>query len=350
MNISKYIIYIPYRLAWLVAYNFRKNKTIHFYCAGQVDYVVMESIIQHFPEGVIVAKNRKVRNELKQYGIESKLYPTFPDIVVIPRHTARKYPEPRIKKVGMRHGASNFKGNVKASRFHAFDIYFVASQREVKQALDQGIENTYAIGFTKMDPYFNGQINKEVLDAYKKRLILDVNKPTIIFTATWNKSGMSAIDQWINHLEELSEKYNILVTVHHWMEKHYIKNLINNKKINFLTDKYILPYLLLSDLMIADSSSIIGDFCTLDKPIITFRVPYKKKVPEDIIEMIETISFRINTYDELVDTIEEALKNPGKHAQKRKMYNSLLFESLDGNAGKRAANKIKELFFNEEDI
>jgi len=348
VNISQYLIYIPYRTVWSFLHLFRRKKQIHFYCGGHVDYVVMQSIKKHFPEAQIVSKNKKTKNELEIYGIKSISYPTFPDILVMPRHTARKYPEPRIKKVGMRHGAYNFKGNVDKSRFHLFDIYFVSSSTEHKQAEKDGIKNTYPIGYPKLDAAFDGTFNKELLASYRQNLDLDANKAVIIFTSTWNKSGMSAIDYWVNRVSELTSNYNILVTVHQWTEKKYREILRETPDIHFIADKNILPYLMISDIMIGDISSIIGDFCALNKPIITFKVPYKKKIREQIRKMINEISFRIESFDELKETIQYALKNPDHHEKNRLKYNKIMFDNLDGKAGERAAEKIKEIFLNEQ--
>ena len=114
MNISQYLIYIPYRLAWSALHLFRRRKQIHFYCGSQVDYVAVKSIIKHFPEAEIVAKNRKVKKVFTELGIRCRTYPTFPDVLIMPRHTARKYPGTHIKKIGLRHGAYHFKDFVSA--------------------------------------------------------------------------------------------------------------------------------------------------------------------------------------------------------------------------------------------
>lgn len=318
---------------------------LEFYCGSQVDFVVMKSIIKHFPEAEIVAKNKNVKKVLTSFGIKCKVYPTFPDVLVMPRHVARKYPEPRIKKIGLRHGASNFKGNVEKSRFHAFDIYFVSSNKEKELAEKEGIMNTFPIGFPKLDPAFDGTWNNEKIVSFRLKLNIKQNKPTIIFTATWNKSGMSAIDQWVNRLGELSDSYNILVTLHHWTEKKYINILENTKDINFFKDKDVLPYLMVADVMIADSSSIIGDFCALDKPIITFKVTYKKRVPQQIKDMIKQISIQIDSFEDIHQAIQDSLAKPKLLSPIRHKYNKIMFDKLDGKAGKRAANKIKEMFF-----
>ncbi|NOG44355.1 MAG: hypothetical protein HND50_03950 [Calditrichaeota bacterium] len=342
MNLSQYLIYLPYRTAWSFIHLFRKSKILQFYCGGQVDYVVMESIIKYFPDAEIVAKNKKVKKELNSFGIKCKLYPTFPDVLVMPRHTARKYPEPRMKKIGLRHGAYHFKDFVSAARYHAFDVYLVTSQKEVELALEKGITNTIGVGFPKIDPAFNNTISEEIYNQIKRRINLDDEKPVIIFTATWNKSGMSAIDIWINNLKELTKDYNVMVTVHHWTEDSYKQIIKQTEGVFFIEDKDILPYLVLADVMIADMSSIIAEFCALDKPIITFRVPDKKRTSQEIKDMLDNMSIRVDTFDQLQIALKESVKNPDQLSAQRKKYNKIMFDDLDGKAGERAANIIKK--------
>ena len=346
MNISQYLIYLPYRAAWRIGRLFRKKRTIHFYCAGYVDYVVIKSIIKHFPAAKIAAKNKNVQAELKQYGVDSIVYPTFPDVLVMPRHTARKYPEKKMTKIGLRHGAYHFKDFVKAARYHAFDVYFVTSQKEVELARLKGITNTAGIGFPKLDAAFDGSWSEQALDRFREGLNLEKGKPVIIFTATWDRSGMSAVDRWADRLAEITDEYNVLVTVHHWTSKTFQEQIANTPGISFIKDKDILPYLMTADVMIADMSSIIAEFCALDKPIITFRVPDRKRTTEEIKNMLDDMTIRIDTFDELKDALREAVKYPDKLSKKRQHYNTVMFDQLDGQAGLRAADYIKGHFLN----
>ncbi len=346
MNISQFLIYLPYRVTWSILHLFRNKKVLQFYCGGHVDYVVMDSIIKHFPDAEIVAKNKKVKNELNSFGINCKVYPTFPDVLVMPRHTARKFPESRMKKIGLRHGAYHFKDFVKAARYHAFDVYLVTSKKEVELAKEKGIKNTIGIGFPKLDPAFDGSYNRKDIERICEKVGFNRIKPIILFTATWNKSGMSAIDIWVNRLNELSKDYQLLVTVHHWTEESYKKKIKQTPNIYFIEDKNVLPYLVLADIMIADMSSIIAEFCALDKPIITFRVPDGKRASQEIKDMLDKISMRVNNFNELKTALIECIRQPERLSKERKKYNKIMFDQLDGRAGERASEIINK-FLNE---
>ena len=296
------------------------------------------------PEVRIVARNKNVKKVLHSYGIESVVYPTFPKVIIMARHLTRKYPCKDIKKVGMRHGAYHFKDFINKGEYNAFDKYFVTSKKEVEIALTKGITSSIAVGYPKIDNFFNGKmdIDKEKEDIYSS-LKLDKKKKTILFTATWNKNGYSAIDSWFDQLDSLSFDYNVLVTTHHLISKDKIERIKATKNINYLSDKDIMKYYTVADVMIGDISSIIAEFNAIDKPIITFKVKETKRFTSEIIEMLDGISYRIDSFQELMDVLPVALENPKFHSKKRAYYNNIMFDELDGKASIRARDEILSL-------
>ncbi len=164
----------------------------------------------------------------------------------------------------------------------------------MKVAKTRGITTTKAIGYPKLDNAFNGMYNKCFLNKLKDRININKDKRTIIFTSTWNLHELSALNRWIDRVEELAKTYNILFTVHTWTEKRKIIKLKSIKGTFFIDSFDITPYLMIADVFVGDYSSIIGEACGLNKPIITFRVPESKRSIKEITEMIESISIRIN--------------------------------------------------------
>ena len=79
----------------------------------------------------------------------------------------------------------------------------------------------------------------------------------------------------------------------------------------------------------------------MNKPIVTFRIDEKGRLNPEIIKMLDEISFRVNSFDELVDILPNALENKNVHDGQRKKYNKIMFSQLDGKAGERAASLIK---------
>ena len=345
MNYSQYFLYIPYRLFWHLCkfYRilFKKNRKIIFYCGTTIDYAAFKNVHKFLPEVKVIAKNRKVKKNLKNmFDLESSLYPSFPDVLIMNRHTARKFPEKKILKFGMRHGAYHFKNFVTPKRYNAFNTYFVTSKQEALLARERGIVSAVPAGFPKIDDAFNGSISSSQLSRLIKKLGFNNNKPTVIFTATWENSRMSRVEKWAKRLNELKDDYNILATLHPWVSKKYYLILRNNPHVHFIETRDILPYLMISDVMVADMSSIIAEFCALDKPLITFKIYEGKRISPEIISMLEKISFRVDTFEQVVEALKKAVTNPNKHTNQRKKYNKIMFDTLDGRAGERIANII----------
>ena len=349
MNVSQYVIYYPFRIAWhakkLIRTITKKPIDIAFYCGTPVDYIVARGVLPLLPHCRIIAKNKKVKQDLFElYGVENcTIYPAFPDIVLMARHVARKFPEKKMIKYGMRHGAYHFKDFVSSARYNAFDNFFVTSEEEVRQAKEKDINNCVAVGFPKLDDAFTGKITHEHLKKVKQSIpTFDSNKKTIIFTATWDKSNMSAVALWSKRLSELTKDYNVLVTLHPWVSKGHIEQVKNTENVHYIYDKDILPYLMISDVMIGDISSIIAEFCALDKPIVTYKTPDGKRTSQEILNMLNEISYRVDTFEEMTSAIKTATLNPQEHSQARAKHNKIMFDELDGKAGERLAHFINE--------
>ncbi len=343
MTPAYYIYKYPYKLGWYLAKLLKKNNELVFYCADPLDYEMFIPIKKHLPAIEIVAKNKKTRDYLTKNGIEYLRMPVFPKAVIMARHAPYKFPVKQIIKIGFDHGLYQFKRWTAPENYNRFDRYFVSSPDQVKTAKTLGITTTMAIGYPKLDNAFNGTYNEEYLNNIKDNLKLDKNKRTIIFTSTWNVDGLSALDRWIDRVGELVDKYNVLVTVHTWTEKKKIEKLKATKKIFFLDKFDVTTYLMIADVFIGDYNSLIGEVCGLDKPIITFRVPESKRSIKEITNMIEGISLRIDTFNEIHAAIEQSLNNPEELNSARKNANEIIFFALDGNAGKRAAEETVKL-------
>lgn len=316
-----------------------KNPPVICYCAEPLDYLIFESV-QPYLTYIPVAGKRKTRLYLKKRGIKCKRMPCFPKAVIMFRHAAHKFPERRIMKIGFRHGAYNFKKYTHADNYNEFTLFLTTSQSDVEIAESLGCRTVYSIGAPKIDPLFNGKYNSDTLIPYKEKANIDSSKKTILLTTTYNASGMSAINKWINKLDYLNRRYNVLVTVHPWADRAKKNRLQKESCIYFIEDINTLPYLAIADVMVGDYSSIMGEFCALDKPIITFKVTPGKRAITEILELISSISIQVNTFDEMVTAIDRSLNDPDELSKARQEANKIMFDALDGKAGERAAEQI----------
>ncbi|MDD3044115.1 MAG: CDP-glycerol glycerophosphotransferase family protein [Candidatus Delongbacteria bacterium] len=348
MNFSNLIYKYPYIAVWYIVKLFNKLEPIVFYCADPLDYEMFMPVKKYLPEIKIVAKNRKTKKYLKEIGIDYICMPVFPKAVIMARHTPYKFPVNKIVKFGFDHGLYQFKKWTNPKTYNNFNIYFVSSNKQVENAEKLGIKTTYAIGYPKLDKAFDGTITPELLEKLRDKSKIDRNKKTVLFTSTWNIDGLSQLDKWIDNVHLLTDKYNILLTVHTWTEKSKVEKLRNIPKTYFIEDHDITDYLMIADVMVGDYNSLIGEFCAFDKPLITFKVPESLRTIPEIIIMLSSISIQIDNFSEIEGAIEKCLDNPDEKSSERKNANETMFFALDGTAGKRMANKIidKLLEFN----
>lgn len=343
MTPAYYLYKYPYKLGFYIAKLFNRNKGLVFYCGDPLDYEMFVPIKKHLPKIDIVAKNKKTRNYLTKNGINFLRMPVFPKAVIMARHAPYKFPVKSIIKIGFDHGLYQFKRWTSPENYNRFNAYFVSSPEQVKIARTLNITSTKAIGYPKLDNAFNGTYNEVYLNKIKTELNLAPNKKTIIFTSTWNIDGLSALDRWIDRVGELSEEYNVLVTVHTWTAKSKIDLLKSIKGITFLDKFDVTPYIMIADVFVGDYNSLIGEACALNKPIITFRVPESKRSIKEVRKMIESISIQIDSFDEINQAIFSSVGNPDEKIEEREIANSIMYLALDGEAGKRASEEINNL-------
>jgi hypothetical protein len=311
------------------------------------DLYLFQSVQKHLKPLDIVATSSALIPKLKPYLTrKTKIYRypfCFPDAVIMFRNAAWKYPVNSIVKIGLEHGAYNFKKFPKASYYNLFNLYLMTSVHDVARLQLLGAKPVKAIGYPKSDALFDNSYPPQLLTELRESLRFAKTKPTILFSSTWDGSQMSAVHKWYDKVADLAADYNVLVTLHPRMSTFYRNYLQKVPGIHYITAMDIYPYLLISDVCIGDTNSLIAEFCIVNRPIITFSTPATKRTMDDVIELIKSISIRIDSFAELRPAITKALHSAQATAAARKAVISTLIDPLDGMAGLRAATEIIKL-------
>jgi len=306
--------------------------------------ILFKNVGKHLNDIKIVAKNRKVKNEIKALGYKQvSIMPSFPDSVIMFRNMAWKFPCKKITKIGFKHGAYNFKRHSKAEYYNMFDLFFLTSSSEVEIVKNLGVTTMLDVAYPKVDSIYDGSITAEDLRLLSGIIGLDPDKKTVLFSSTWDGSGMSAIDVWYDKLSLLTDKYNILVTVHDWVSEKYKDVLKKNRDVFFIEEIDRLKYIMLADVCVSDTSSMIAEMCLLGKPLITFKVNNTARTLIETVKLIEKVSVGVGCFDELENTVERLILNPEMFAKERQEVCEILFDKPDGFSGKRAAERIYQL-------
>ncbi len=311
-----------------------------FYCPELIDYYTFVPVLKHLKPVLVASNNSQVISHLKNLNISTIRIPTFPKAVIMCRHATHKFPCGAIVRVGMRHGPYHFKKMTKAMNYNRFDIYLFTSKCDLRAAQEIGVTVGKSVGFPRLDPAFDKSITQSNLDTLADSLGLDQGKPTLLFTATWQKSGMSAIDLWYNKLDQLQLKYNVLVTLHPWTQDRYRHEIQATKGVSLINDPNMLPYIMLSDICIGDTSSILAECAALGKPIIRFETSAAPRSLIEIDELLSSVSVSVRSFTDLVDILPKvsSLSFPQRSEAVR-----IMFDDLDGKAGYRAAQEIIHL-------
>ena len=129
-------------------------------------------------------------------------------------------------------------------------------------------------GWPKLDVY-GKELHK--YDSVKLTLLKKSKTKKIILYAPTFSPSLTSAPHLLTQIEELakSKEYLIVIKFHDLMAEDlidsYKKLSMRFKNVLFIEERNIIKYLLISDLMISDTSSVVYEFLLLDKPVITFK-------------------------------------------------------------------------------
>ncbi|MEA3317528.1 MAG: CDP-glycerol glycerophosphotransferase family protein, partial [Bacteroidota bacterium] len=196
------------------------------------------------------------------------------EVIFVPGNEVPHYL--RGLKVQVFHGlAGEKKGHFRIRKY--FDLYLTQGPYFTKRFEQLSLKykdfDVIETGWPKLDILFRE--NSKSQNSKKEILQNSGAKRIILYAPTFSPSLTSAIDIK-NKLFEIVNDDNLLyIKFHDLMSKEiiseYKKIAREYKNVKIIEDKNIINYLVLSDILISDTSSVVYEFLLLDKPVITYK-------------------------------------------------------------------------------
>ncbi len=236
-------------------------------------------------------------------------------------------------KVEVFHGLPSRKAKKSGELYHyiirgMFDLYCTqgAESTEKFQALADKYQYFLVkeTGWCKLDPLFKN-----------KHLITKKEKKTIFFASTFSPR-FSKAKVLYPLLISMMKKYDFrwYVTLHPKMNQEVVDmyRVINLPNVILVDSTQLTEAFLESDVMLCDTSSIIYEFLTQLKPVVTFET--EKEHPPLI---------NVREVDKLEEVLCKLLEEPLSHLCEIEAYVKNIHPYRDGNSSQRVLDTVDEM-------
>jgi hypothetical protein len=253
-----------------------------------------------------------------------------PDAVFVPGNVAPSF-IPGLK-VEVFHGLPGNKSTRKGEIYHyiirgMFDLYCTQGPESTQkfQLLSQKYEyfNVRETGWCKLDPLF--PITNKKNDTRK----------SILFASTFSPRFSKARELY-PFLYKMMQEHTIdwYITLHPIMPKDIVARYksINLPNVKFIEPTQLIEHFRLSDMMLCDTSSIVYEFLSQIKPVVTYQTEKKESSIIDV-EKLEDLEAKI-LY--VLDNLELNRENITQSVKKFHPYN-------DGKSSQRVLKEVEKM-------
>jgi len=254
-----------------------------------------------------------------------------PDAVFVPGNVVPSF-IPGLK-ITLFHGLPSNKFTKKGEQYHfiirgMFDLYCTYGPSSTIKFKE--LEKKYGhfivkeTGWPKLDPFFRptSQNNKKA-------------QKTIFFASTFS-NRFSKANELYPFIKEMIKKYDFrwYITLHPKMNKDIVGKYqkLENDNVAFLDSTNLNEAFINSNLMLCDTSSIMYEFLTILKPVVTFQTQKE-----------EPCFINTNNIEQLESLIIDRLSNPTKNRSTIQACANHIHPYRDGKSSKRVLDAVEEI-------
>jgi len=258
-----------------------------------------------------------------------------PDAVFVPGNVVPSF-IPGLK-IQVFHGLPSTKKKKNGQLYHyiirgMFDLYCTQGPSSTEKFNE--LKNKYQFfnvaetGWTKLDPLFEQSNSKG-----------EQKRKTIFFASTFSPR-FSKAEQLFPLLTKMMEVYDFewFITLHPKMNQETVKKYrsINRNNVTFVESTELIESFKQSDLMVCDTSSIIYEFLTQLKPVITFQT-----------EKEEPALINVTKLEQMEKKILEVLDNPLINQDNIRKSVEQFHPYKDGKSSERVLCEVEKLLNGE---
>ncbi len=221
----------------------------------------------------------------------------------------------------------------KASHFkirHYYDLYLTQGPYFTSKFLE--LKSKYKdfdvieTGWSKLDIFAK---NKNKYDVEKAAILQRTGAEKLVLFAPTHNSSMNSAPFLVDEFKTLASisKYVTIVKFHDLTSpdviQDYSDTFADNKKVIITNESDITKFLLMADILVSDTSSVVYEFQLLDKPVVTFKT-----------QATHILWDNADHYSDLAEHIRENLEED-KYAENRARIISEYHPYHDGKSSER---------------
>ncbi len=251
-----------------------------------------------------------------------------PDAVFIPGNWVPHF-FPGVK-VHVGHGfAVSGKENTFSIR-GLFDIYCTLGQYdtpEYSRLSDRmGHFKVIETGWPKLDPLFDPDV---------RPLEVERDRPVVLYASTFTRRLTSA-PYLVDTVREIAKsgRWRWLITLHPKLDSQITRRWreLESDYVRYVNTKDVIPFLKTGDVMVCDTSSIMMEFMTQVRPVVTFRNGSTEPAPHLI---------NVTEPEKLEAAIELALSRPPQLMGRLERYARAIHTQRDGHSSERILDAVE---------